>query len=227
MLRVEYMITIVSPSIAEECISYLKSEGVHLNLKTRGKGTAKDGMINYLGLGKSEKVVLFSTMHQGKSKKVLDHLSHNLELKKPGTGIAFTISIDAVCGLSSLGFIYGTPTTEEDNIKMESLKAKHELIFAIVNRGHVDTVMDAAHEAGVSGGTVLHAVGTGADNKDEKFFGVSIGTEKDVVMIVVESDMKQSVMKAILTESAKNPRTNCVLFSVPISGVAGICSTKA
>ncbi|MCL1918895.1 MAG: P-II family nitrogen regulator [Peptococcaceae bacterium] len=220
MLRIEYMITIVGRAIAESCISYFKSEGVHLNLKTRGKGTAKDEMINYLGLGDSEKVVLFSTMNRAKSKKVLEYLSHNL--KKPGTGIAFTIPIDAVCGLSSLGYLGGISMTEEEHVKMESSKVKHELIMVIVNRGHVNTVMNAAHEAGVSGGTALHAVGMGSENKDEKFFGISIGTEKDVVMIVVESGMKQNVMKAILAEAGRNPKTNCVLFSMPVSDVVGI-----
>ena len=58
----------------------------------------------------------------------------------------------------------------------------HELIMAIMNEGYSDTVMDAARSAGAGGGTVLHAKGTGRA-RAEKFFGVSLADEKDVVYI--------------------------------------------
>ena len=49
----------------------------------------------------------------------------------------------------------------------------HDLIVVIANQGSTDLVMDAAREAGATGGTVIHAKGTGTDLV-RKFFGVSI-----------------------------------------------------
>lgn len=45
----------------------------------------------------------------------------------------------------------------------------YELIIAIVNCGHADTVMDAARAAGAAGGTVLHAKGTQPGRKQSVF----------------------------------------------------------
>lgn len=39
----------------------------------------------------------------------------------------------------------------------------HDLIVVIANQGSTDLVMDAAREAGATGGTVIHAKGTGTD----------------------------------------------------------------
>ena len=45
------------------------------------------------------------------------------------------------------------------------LNYNYEIILAIANEGHTDTVMDAARAAGARGGTVLHGKGwyTGKD----------------------------------------------------------------
>lgn len=59
----------------------------------------------------------------------------------------------------------------------------YELIVAIVNRGHVDTVMDAAREAGAMGGTVVHAKGTNPGGTSQ-FFGMSIAEEKEMLLIL-------------------------------------------
>lgn len=72
----------------------------------------------------------------------------------------------------------------------------HELIMAIMNEGYSDTVMDAARSAGAGGGTVLHAKGTGRA-RAEKFFGVSLADEKDVVYIVAHAEEKAAIMQAI------------------------------
>ena len=53
----------------------------------------------------------------------------------------------------------------------------HDLIVVIANQGSTDLVMDAAREAGATGGTVIHAKGTGTDLV-RKFFGVSIASEQ-------------------------------------------------
>jgi hypothetical protein len=50
-------------------------------------------------------------------------------------------------------------------------------------------VMAAARPAGATGGTVLAGKGTGA-RESEKFLGISLANEKDVVLIVAEKQKK-------------------------------------
>lgn len=81
----------------------------------------------------------------------------------------------------------------------------HELIMAIMNEGYSDTVMDAARSAGAGGGTVLHAKGTGRA-RAEKFFGVSLADEKDVVYIVAHAEEKAAIMQAIADNAGPGTR---------------------
>ena len=97
----------------------------------------------------------------------------------------------------------------------------HELIIAILNEGQSDFVMDAARSAGATGGTVLHAKGTGA-GLAQKFFGVTLADEKDVVYIVARSGEKAAIMKAIKETAGPGTPAGAICFSLPISSVAGL-----
>ena len=73
----------------------------------------------------------------------------------------------------------------------------HELIIVIANQGFTDKVMDAARAAGATGGTAVHAKGTGTD-KAEKFLGVSLVAEKEMVLIVARQEKKNEIMRSIM-----------------------------
>jgi nitrogen regulatory protein PII len=93
--------------------------------------------------------------------------------------------------------------------------------MAIVNDGFTDLVMDAAKKAGARGGTILTARGTG--NKDiEKFFGVVITPEKQIVMILVPKAIKDKVIESIYKEVGINTKGQGIAFSFPAADVVGI-----
>ena len=75
-----------------------------------------------------------------------------------------------------------------------SVQKDYQMVMAIVNNGFTDLVMNAAKNAGARGGTIMTAHGTG--NKEiEKFFGVVVTPEKEIVMILVPSAIKDQVME--------------------------------
>ena len=96
----------------------------------------------------------------------------------------------------------------------------YEIVLAIVNEGHTDTVMEAAREAGARGGTVLHGKGTGSKDA-AKFFGVSIASEKEVIMIVAAASEKAAIMKSIINKAGTQTEAGAVVMSLPVSDVAG------
>jgi nitrogen regulatory protein PII len=100
-------------------------------------------------------------------------------------------------------------------------KTKYELIITVVNRGFADQVMDAARDAGAHGGTVLYARGTGI-HEGQKFFGIRIEPEKEVVLIVVENIEKPGVMKAICKGAGLMTEGRGMSFSLPVDDVMGI-----
>lgn len=100
-------------------------------------------------------------------------------------------------------------------------KRDHELIICIVNNGFTDLVMDAARKEGARGGTIFHGRGTG--NPDmEKFFGISISPEKEIVIIIVGSDIKEAVLKAINKAAGLETNGKGIAFSMPVSDVVGV-----
>ena len=97
----------------------------------------------------------------------------------------------------------------------------HEVIFAIVNSGYAEDVMDVAREQGARGGTILNARGV-ARQEAAAFFGITLHTEKEILMIVVEKEIRDRVLNAIYKEMGMAKAAQGIAFSLPVSDVAGL-----
>jgi len=72
-----------------------------------------------------------------------------------------------------------------------------KLIIALVEDNETNAVMEAAHQAGSSGATVLpHARGEGLEPV-ETFFGLSLESQMDVLFFLVEEHLSRSVLEQI------------------------------
>ena len=106
------------------------------------------------------------------------------------------------------------------------MAAKHEVIFCIVNAGFSDVVMDAAKEVGARGGTVIHARGT-ANKEAEQFFHITIQPDKEIVMILVASDIKDAVLHALYRNAGLKTEGQGIAFSMPVNNVVGLSQAPA
>ena len=97
----------------------------------------------------------------------------------------------------------------------------HEVIFAIVNSGFAEDVMDVARELGVRGGTILTARGV-AKEEAAAFFGITLHAEKEILMMVVEKELRDTVLNAIYKEMGMAKKAQGIAFSLPVSDVAGL-----
>ena len=101
------------------------------------------------------------------------------------------------------------------------MKFQHDCIVCIVNAGYGDAVMDAAREFGAGGGTVVHARGT-ANPDAEKFFGLTIQPDKEMVMILVPSSIKDDILHALYRAVGLQTPGQGIAFSLPVDGVVGL-----
>jgi nitrogen regulatory protein PII len=101
------------------------------------------------------------------------------------------------------------------------MKYKHEAIFCIVNSGYSEMVMDAAKKLGARGGTVINARGT-APKDAESFFGITIQPEKEIVMILVPSSIKDDVLHALYKDAGLNTAGQGIAFALPVDSVVGL-----
>jgi nitrogen regulatory protein PII len=97
----------------------------------------------------------------------------------------------------------------------------HEVIFAIVDSGYAEDVMDVARDQGVRGGTILNARGV-AGQEAAAFFGITLHSEKEILMMVVEKDIRDGVLNAIYKEMGMAKKARGIAFSLPVSDVAGL-----
>ena len=97
----------------------------------------------------------------------------------------------------------------------------HEVIFAIVNGGYADEVMNVAKEHGARGGTILNARGV-AREEAAAFFGITLHAEKELLMIVVEKSIRDGVLNGIYKAMGMSKKSTGIVFSLPVSDVAGL-----
>ena len=102
----------------------------------------------------------------------------------------------------------------------------HEVVFAIVNSGYAEDVMDIARELGVRGGTILNARGV-VREEAAAFFGITLHQDKEILMMVVEKEIRDNVLNAIYKEMGMAKKAKGIAFSLPVSDVAGLAPKVA
>ena len=100
---------------------------------------------------------------------------------------------------------------------------RHEVIFVIVNSGFAEDVMEVARQQGARGGTILNARGV-AKEEAAAFFGIALHSEKEILMMVVEKEIRDNVLNAIYKEMGMAKKAHGIAFSLPVSDVAGLVS---
>ena len=101
----------------------------------------------------------------------------------------------------------------------------HEVIFAIVNSGYAEDVMDIARDQGVRGGTILNARGV-VKEEAAAFFGITLHQEKEILMMVVEKSIRDNVLNAIYKQMGMAKKAKGIAFSLPVSDVAGLAPAQ-
>jgi nitrogen regulatory protein PII len=214
------MFTIVNRGLGEKIIHLFTERGATYNLLMLGRGTASTEILEYLGLGATEKELLLSLMPRYVAKELLVKLDEQINLSKPGSGVAFTVPLSSVAGSAAISYVKGLPQPETGSEDHMGQECNHDLIITIVDRGYSDEVMHAARSANAMGGTVINARGTG-HKEAQKFFGVTIQPEKEMVLIVTPTENKQNIMSAIASQVGNTASTKAFVFSLHVSDVSG------
>ena len=220
MTELYLMITVSDRNQARRFMAFYREYGITVALVTFGRGTTTSEILDSFGLEAAEKAVIFAFVTGTEWKNIKHGLQKQLRIDIPGSGIAFIVPVSSIGGKRQLQFLTegrGFEKGEESILK----GTKYELLVVIANQGYSDMIMDAAREANPAGGTVIHATGTGTE-KAEKFLGVSIAAEKEMIFLVTRQEGKNAIMRAIMDKAGLSSKAGSIVFSLPVTETAGM-----
>lgn len=220
------LLTIIKRADIKEYHAFFEKHSVSVIYDTLGNGTAHEKTLALLGIEKNEKAVLISLITYPSLKNILQGLAREMKIDLPDRGIAVAIPLSSIGGAKALEYYSAGQSldTDKENSKdtqneEDKMQTVQELIVAVYEKGYTDMVMDAAREAGAGGGTTIRAKGTGAGA--QKFFGLSLAEEKEMLFIVTATDKKKDIMRAIMQNAGIDSKAHSLVFSLPVTETAG------
>jgi len=94
-------------------------------------------------------------------------------------------------------------------------------IFAIVERGKAEKVVQKAKKVGAKGATILYGRGTG-ESEVKKFLNMHIESSKEIIIILVEKNKYQTIFDEIVNAGKLKEPGVGIAFSVPVIDLAGL-----
>ncbi len=217
-MEINYIISVVSRDMGGDMVSLCAEHKLPIVLTVLGRGTASKKLLDLYGLESAAKSIIITAANAQKSAAFIAEVKRRFYIDVPGNGIILSIPIKSVGGAMALALLSDNAVPDKTPPK---LTFENEMVVAIINEGYTDDVMDAARAAGAMGGTVIHAKGSGTQ-KAEKFYGVSLVNEKEIVLIVAKASEKADIMRRIIKDAGPGTPVGAVVFSLPVSYAAGL-----
>lgn len=221
MNKLKLLIIICEEDYDKNIKDIYKKNNISMKFLVKANGTASSSILEYFGLVETKKDIHLAIIPGYLENELLEQINKVLNKKKIGAGIAFLISLT-----SANKYLLDQFENKEDVKETEIMKeVKHHLIITIVLEGHLEQVMSAAKKMGAQGGTVVR--GRGLGNKDAvKLFGFEIEPGRDVILTVVDSEIKNKVMEEITRVVGIKTPGKGICISLPVDNVIGISNIK-
>lgn len=232
-LRQSSLTLILDSDQSRQAIQIAQAEGIRDFFLQRGKGTVRPSIWRHLGITSDRREAIHFVLPTERAKALLDRFDRQLELDKPGHGIAYACTIRFQAGAGDCAV--PTDPAPDRPQPADSAPAAHvsatmvddqevsmyHKITTVVELGKADDVLDAARDAGARGGTIFHGRGcTGMIA--HHVFGMEIEPEKEIVMILVPTSILQAVIDRIHQALDLDKPGNGLLFAETVSDVRGL-----
>lgn len=186
------MIAIVDRGNGDKVMAAARAAGAPGGTIASATGTATSTILAALGIGDKQKEILYSMIRE----ESLDAVEH------------------AVSKVKTKGIVLFLDCRGKEDPEMDN--PKWTMIEVISEKGYSEDIMAAARKAGAKGGSVVIAHGT-AREEDAKFFGRPIVKDKEMLIIVAETDKADAIENAIASMEELKERGKAILFRLPVS----------
>ena len=112
--KLKMLVTVVNRNKAEYYADLIQNHEVNFQTVLHAEGTANTEMLNHLGLVGSDKAVILSVVREDKIKTLLYELKEKFSTIRNGSGIAYTVPMSSVIGVSVYGFLSNNKQTVKE-----------------------------------------------------------------------------------------------------------------
>lgn len=106
--KLKLLVTVVNRQKAEFYMDFIQSFEVNFQTAMAAHGTASQETLRLLGLGESDKTVIFSVIREDMCDRALAELEQKFKTIKNGKGIAYTIPMTGTVGVAIYRFLSNT-----------------------------------------------------------------------------------------------------------------------
>ena len=208
MSDTKLLIAIVRRSLEQKYLDFFEEHEVPLTLSTPCEGTAHASLLEVLGLVHRDRTLYMLAVTDELAKILIKRLVTRMHIDVPNEGVAMVVPV--------------LPFLDSTNNEVKSMDDYPlSLIIAVTAKGHSAEVMTAARAAGATGGTIVHAKGTGSQ-LTAKFFGISLADEREMIYIAAPAEMRNAIMRSIKDKAGRATSAHTILLSLPIEAAAGL-----
>ena len=96
-------------------------------------------------------------------------------------------------------------------------------MIALVEDSKTDAVIDAARKAGATGTTVISNASGEGINESKTFFGLTLETQRDVLLMLVEEHLSRHILEMISKAGEFDTKSGAgIAFQIDVEDVVGI-----
>ena len=103
--RLKLLVTVVDRAKAEFYMDLLQGFEINMQISTSASGTAPSDILHLMGIEESEKRVILSLVREDRAAAALSMLEEKFKTIKKGKGIAMTVPLTGVIGVSIYRFL--------------------------------------------------------------------------------------------------------------------------
>ena len=98
-----------------------------------------------------------------------------------------------------------------------------KLIIALVEDSTTDTVLEAARAAGATGSTVINQARGEGVQQSKTFFGLTLETQRDVLLLLVEEHLSRTILETIAEAGHFDDQPGSgIAFQIDIEDAVGV-----
>jgi nitrogen regulatory protein PII len=179
-----------------------------------GRGTAGKHSMFWSDENEIRREIVLMIADEQRIEQAVVNLQRTMKLGKPFHGIAFSIRI---CGLLGSSVCQTNLTLEMEDEELNTQKA----VFAIVDKGMAETIVDAAENAGAHGATIINARGAGI-HETSRLFSMAVEPEREIVLIIDDSSRMPAIIEAVRQAADLDQPGHGILFAVDVNLAVGL-----